>query len=96
MGLKRSVAQFTDMIGTKGGQFAKSVGIGQLAMNDDRMFSIQAAQYLSNGLRQFATGHTYELAARPGRVGQRAQKIEDRAKPKRLADGHGVLHGFMV
>ena len=60
------------------------------------MLGAKLFQYARQDAAQVDVEHAQELVRRTGRVGQRAQDIENTSKPERTAHGRDVAHRAMV
>ena len=69
---------------------------GDPALSDDeRVLATEAGEGLGDRLLVAAVADAEQLAARPGRVGERSQDIEDGPLSDLLARADGVFHGGM-
>ena len=62
------------------------------AAHDQNVFGTKLFQYARQDAAQVNVEHAQELVRRTGRVGQRAQNIENTSKPERTAHGRDVAH----
>ena len=60
------------------------------------MFRAKLLQYAGKNAAQVDVEHAQELVCRAGRIGQRAQDIEDAAEAERTADRGNIAHGAVV
>ena len=66
------------------------------AVNHQRMLSAQPLQGAHLNTDQVGVKHAHQNMGRAGRVGQRAQDVEDGAHAELFADGRDVFHGRVV
>ena len=66
------------------------------AAHDQNMFGAKLLQYAGKNAAQVDVEHAQELVCRAGRIGQRAQDIEDAAESERTADRGNIAHGAVM
>ena len=67
-----------------------------MTIDNPCMFGTKAVQHMGNRFDPFTGENTHDLAFGFGRVGQRSQQVEDRARAHFNAGRHHVTHGRVM
>ncbi len=65
-------------------------------MHDEDVVAAEPFEHVGQRLDELTAEDAHHLVGRPGRIGQRAEHIEDRAHPELSPRTHGVLHGAVM